>query len=221
MLPHSDPLRTGPAAAPPQPVALILAGGQARRMGGGDKLRQMVGGVSILGRIGRRLAPQAARVLLNANGDLSRFADTQLELLPDPLPGAIGPLAGVLAGLDWAASHAPGVSRVLTVPGDCPFLPADLAARLIETQQRTSQPVVRVCSGGRSHPAIALWPVALRENLRQALTEEKLYKVQAWQNRHGCADAEWPVEPYDPFFNINTPDDLAAANAIAGRWPDA
>lgn len=203
------------------PFALILAGGRARRMGGGDKGLQMVGGRTIFSRIFERIAPQAARITINANGDISRLRDLGLEIIPDTIPDYAGPLAGVLAGLDWMAKTHPGKAHLLTVPCDCPFLPRDLAAKLVAARNQSGLPLACAHSGDFSHPAIALWPVDLREDLRKALRDEQLHKVQLWQRRHGCAEASWPVAPFDPFLNVNHPDDVARANIIAEQWPDA
>jgi molybdopterin-guanine dinucleotide biosynthesis protein A len=202
-------------------LGLILAGGLARRMGGGDKPRTTVGGVTILSRVLERMAPQCTRLVLNANGDPARFADTGLPVIADDVPDFAGPLAGILAGLDWAAAHAPDVETVASVPGDCPFLPRDLVRRLHEARERENMPLACARSGEWRHPVVGLWPVALRADLRRALTEEGLRKIELWTARHGVALADWPAEPVDPFFNVNTPEDAAAAERLAGQYPDA
>ncbi len=188
-------------------VAVLLAGGQATRMGGGDKARLVVGGRTILARTLATIAPQVSAIALNANNDPARFADTGLPVLPDSIPGHPGPLAGILAGLDWAAAQ--GAGWVLSVPGDCPFLPADLVARL--HQARGDADHACAASGGWTHPVIGLWPVHRRDHLRAALLAGQR-KIDSYTGP-GTAHATWPMDPIDPFYNVNTPEDLAKANA--------
>jgi molybdopterin-guanine dinucleotide biosynthesis protein A len=202
-------------------VGLILAGGLARRMGGGDKPRTCIGGATILSRVIERMAPQCTRLILNANGDPARFADTGLLVIADNVPGFAGPLAGILAGLDWAAAHAPDTAYVASVPGDCPFLPHDLVGCLHQARQTQGKPLACAKSGNWRHPVVGLWPVVLRADLRRALTQEGLRKIEIWTARHGVALAEWPADPVDPFFNVNTPEDAAAAGRIAAQHPRA
>ena len=190
-------------------------------MGGGDKPRTSIGGATILSRVLERLKPQCTRLILNANGDPARFADTGLPVIADDVPDFAGPLAGILAGLDWAAAHAPDVAYVASVPGDCPFLPRDLVARLHQARAASGQPLACARSGEWRHPVVGLWPVALRADLRHALTKEDLRKIELWTARHGVALADWPAEPVDPFFNVNTPEDAAAAERLAAQHPDA
>ena len=170
-----------------QTLGLILAGGLARRMGGGDKPLKSIGGVTILDRVIARLKPQCRALLLNANGDPARFAATGLPVVADDVPDFAGPLAGILAGLDWAAARAPDVEYVSSVPGDCPFLPNDLVARLHQARAEAGQPLACAHSGEWRHPVVGLWPVGLRDDLRQALTQEGLRKIEAWTTRHGVA----------------------------------
>jgi molybdopterin-guanine dinucleotide biosynthesis protein A len=200
-------------------LGLVLAGGLARRMGGGDKPLTRIGGATILSRVLERLKPQCTRVVLNANGDPARFADTGLPVIADDVPDFAGPLAGILAGLDWAAAHAPEVAYVASVPGDCPFLPRDLVARLHEAREASGQPLACARSGEWRHPVVGVWPVALRADLRHALTQEDLRKIELWTARHGVALADWPAAPVDPFFNVNTPEDAAAAERLAAQHP--
>ena len=167
-----------------------------------------------------RLKPQCAALILNANGDPARFADTGLAVVPDSIPDFAGPLAGILAGLDWAAKEAPDIADIVSVPGDCPFLPEDLVARLSAARAREAAPLACARSGEWRHPVVGLWPVALRGDLRQALVAEGLRKIEAWTARHGVAVADWPALPVDPFFNINTPEDAAEAERIAARHCD-
>ena len=201
-------------------LGLILAGGLARRMGGGDKPLTRVAGKTILSRVIERMTPQCQRLILNANGDPARFADTGLPVIPDDVPDFAGPLAGLLAGLDWAAVHAPEVAYVASVPGDCPFLPRDLVQRLHEAREKQGMPLACARSGEWRHPVVGVWPVALRDDLRRALTQEDLRKIELWTARHGVALADWPAEPVDPFFNVNTPVDAAAAERLAVQYPD-
>ena len=199
----------------PPTLGLVLAGGLARRMGGGDKALLRIGSATILERVLDRLTPQCSRIILNANGDATRFAFTGLPVVPDDVPDFAGPLAGVLAGLDWAAAHAPDTAWIASVPGDCPFLPRDLVARLHAARAAQGKPLACARSGEWRHPVVGLWPVALRDDLRHALTQEGLHKIEVWTARHGVAIADWPATPVDPFFNVNTPDDAAAADRIA------
>jgi len=204
----------------PPTLGLILAGGLARRMGGGDKARLRIGGQTILQRVLACLGPQCDRVIINANGDPARFADAGVPVVADTIPDFAGPLAGILAGLDWATAHAPQCDWVLSVPGDCPFLPKDLAARLHEARAAAGTSLACARSGDWRHPVVALWPIALREDLRRALVDEGLRKIEIWTARHGVALADWPAAPIDPFFNVNTPEDAARAAALAAQRPD-
>ena len=203
----------------PPTLGLVLAGGLARRMGGGDKARIPVGGVTILARVLERLKSQCSGVIINANGDPARFADTGLAVIADSVPDFAGPLAGILAGLDWAAANAPEIEWLASAPGDCPFLPRDLVTRLHAARATGGTPLACAQSGEWRHPVVALWPVVLRDDLRHALTVEDLRKIEIWTARHGVALADWPAEPVDPFFNVNTPEDAAAAEALAAQHP--
>jgi molybdenum cofactor guanylyltransferase len=204
----------------PPTIGLILAGGLARRMGGGDKARIRIGGATILERVLGRLEPQCSRVVINANGDPARFADTGLPVVADSVPDFAGPLAGILAGLDWAAANVPNLAWLVSVPGDCPFLPKDLLVRLHEARLAAGTPLACARSGEWRHPVVGLWPVALREDLRRALVEDGLRKIELWTERHGVALADWPDTPVDPFFNVNTPEDAARAAEIAKQYQD-
>jgi len=189
---------------------VILAGGLARRMGGGDKSLQMLGGQTILSRVIDRLGPQVSTMALNANGDASRFAAYGLPVLPDPIGEYPGPLAGVLAGLDWAETQ--GANAIVTVAADTPFFPDTLAADLKAAALAKRVPIALAATDGR-HPTFGYWSTALREDLRFAL-EDGVRKVVQWTDTHGAATATFPIEPFDPFFNINTPDDLAHAEGL-------
>jgi molybdopterin-guanine dinucleotide biosynthesis protein A len=201
-------------------LGLVLAGGLARRMGGGDKARIRIGDRTILERVLATFKPQCAGVILNANGDPARFADTGLPVVADSVPDFPGPLAGILAGLDWAAAHAPDIGDMVSVPGDCPFLPGDLVERLAAARHGAGTPLACARSGEWRHPTVALWRVALRHDLRKAVVEEGLRKIESWTARHGVAIADWPDTPVDPFFNVNTPEDVGQAERIAAQQCD-
>jgi len=203
-------------ASEPATCALILAGGLARRMGGGDKTLIRIGEKTILERAIARLRSQCAGLLINANGDVSRFARFGFPVVADDITGFAGPLAGILAGLDWMAANAPAIEWVVSVPGDCPFLPRDLVARLHAARLASELPLACARSGEWRHPVVGLWPVALRHDLRRALGGG-LRKIEAWTQTHGVALAAWPAEPVDPFFNVNTPQDAAEAERMAQR----
>jgi molybdopterin-guanine dinucleotide biosynthesis protein A len=194
---------------------VILAGGLARRMGGGDKGLRDLAGRPILAHILERVRPQVTCLVVNANGDASRFAEFRLPVAPDAVEGNAGPLAGVLTGMEWAARHASVCDLILTVPSDAPFLPRDLVERLERAMIAEGADIACASSGGRTHPPIALWPVSLAEELREAMTREEIRKVDVWTARYKVAVAEWPTEPLDPFFNANKPEDLAAAEEMA------
>jgi molybdopterin-guanine dinucleotide biosynthesis protein A len=196
---------------------LVLAGGLARRMGGGDKALIKIGNETILQRALDRLKPQVSDIVLNANGDPARFSSFGLPVVADSVPDFAGPLAGILAGLDWVAANKPSTEWVVSVPGDCPFLPRDLVAKLHEARTREGKALACAHSGDWRHPVVGLWQVALREDLRRAITVEDLRKIEVWTARHGVALANWPVEPVDPFFNVNTPEDVAKATALAAQ----
>jgi molybdopterin-guanine dinucleotide biosynthesis protein A len=198
---------------------LVLAGGLARRMGGGDKALIRIGNETILQRALARLAPQVSGVVLNANGDPARFAAFGLPVVADSVPDFAGPLAGVLAGLDWVAANRPDIAWVVSVPGDCPFLPRDLVAGLHDARIAEGKPLACAHSGDWRHPVVGLWQVALREDLRHAVTVEDLRKIEVWTARHGVALADWPVDPIDPFFNVNTPEDVERATKLASSLP--
>ncbi|MGL5116542.1 MAG: molybdenum cofactor guanylyltransferase MobA [Beijerinckiaceae bacterium] len=201
-------------------LGVILAGGRATRMGGGDKPMRVVGGKPILERVLRRIGPQVERLVINANGDPERFADYELPVLADEIEDFPGPLAGILAGLDYAAEMTKA-GHVLSVAADCPFLPADLAPRLLAVMQLRQARIAVARSGGWAHPTIALWDVSLRHDLRRALTDEDVRKIDLFTARYPVAEAEWPNLPLDPFFNANAPEDLAVAEEIALRHPAA
>lgn len=196
-------------------IGVILAGGLARRMGGGDKPLIELDGRPILAHVIERLRPQCGALVLNANGDSARFSRFGLPVAADSVEGFAGPLAGVLAGMDYAATQAPGAEFILSAPGDTPFLPHDLVLRLAAARADAKAQIAVASSAGRVHHAVALWPVALREELRRALAEEGARKASAFIARFAKVTIDWPAEPYDPFFNVNRPDDVAIASGMA------
>jgi molybdenum cofactor guanylyltransferase len=195
-------------------VGLLLAGGLSRRMGGGDKTLREIGGKTILDRVIERMRPQVSALVLNANGDPARFAAYGLPVVADGIADFAGPLAGVLAGLDWAAANRPDCAMVASVATDAPFLPEDLVARLAAGVSEAGADLACGASGGQAHPVIGLWPVRLRDDLRHALVDEGIRKVDVWTSRYHLATVEFPVGRIDPFFNANRPDDLAAAERL-------
>jgi molybdopterin-guanine dinucleotide biosynthesis protein A len=196
-------------------LGVVLAGGLARRVGGGDKSLREIGGRTVLARVIARLEPQCESLVINANGDPKRFASFGLPVIADGVKDAPGPLAGILAALDWAAANRPNAAWILSAPADCPFLPGDLVARLSQAVIADNAELAVAASRGQSHPVIGLWSATLREALRQALLAEGLRKVGQWTARRQLATVAWPAEPLDPFFNINTIDDLAEAERLA------
>jgi molybdopterin-guanine dinucleotide biosynthesis protein A len=195
-------------------LAVILAGGLARRMGGGDKCLQLLGGRPILDHVVERLSGQAGQILLNANGDPTRFAAWPLPVAADVVEGFGGPLVGVLTALEWAEHHAPWVTDVISVPADGPFLPRDLATRLIDGRAKGGAQLAQAASGGRANPVVGLWPVILAGALRRAIVEDRIAKVDVWTGRYSTATVAFDDTSIDPFFNANTPADLAAAERL-------
>ena len=197
-------------------AGIILAGGLARRMGGGDKATRRIADRTMFERVKDRLAPQVESMALNANGDPSRFSELGLPVVPDSIADYPGPLAGVLAGMDWAAEE--GATHILSVAADTPFFPTDLGARLAGAITPET-PIALAATpdpkrGMARHPTFGFWPVTLADDLRAALNEG-VRKVVLWTDRHGAATVPFPNDPFDPFFNVNTPDDMATAEALA------
>jgi len=203
-----------------QPLGVILAGGLARRMGGGDKGMLMLDGQTLLARVVERLEPQVAEMALNANGDAVRFTDFGLPVIADSIDGFVGPLAGVLAGLDWAAEQS--ATHIVTAAADTPFFPPDLVPQLLLAAETAQVEIALAATphpqkGMMRQPTFGLWPVALRDDLRSAL-QGGLRKVVQWTDKHNAATAPFLVTKFDPFFNVNTPEDMKMAEAlIAGE----
>lgn len=205
----------------PRTIGVLLAGGLARRMGGGDKPLREIGGRTLLARAVERLAPQCDELIVNANGDPARFAGLGLPVVADTVEGFAGPLAGILAALEWALANRPGAEWLVSIPTDSPFLPRDLVDLLHRARMEAGVPLACARSGEQTHPVVGLWPVSLAADLRHALVVEDMRKIDRWTARHGIAEAAWPTQPYDPFFNANRPEDLAEAEAILARFPGA
>lgn len=201
---------------PVKTVGVILAGGRGARMGGADKALLELNGAPLVAHVIHRLAPQVAALAINAGGDPARFARFALPVLPDPMAGQPGPLAGILAGMHWA--RAQGASHVVSAATDTPFLPADLVTRLGAAATQAGAAIALAESGGRLHPTFGLWPVTLADDLARALAAGTR-KLTAWALGEGAARVAFATLPHDPFFNINTPDDLAAAAHIHAGGP--
>lgn len=195
-------------------VGAILAGGLARRMGGGDKGLIRLGNRAILKHVIERLEPQVNALILNANGDARRFVDLGLPVVPDSVAGLPGPLAGVLAALEWTLARREETRFVVTAAGDSPFLPRDLVMRLMAAMTAEGADLAVAASGGRTHPVFGLWPVAAAAALRRAIVEEDIRKVDRFSARYRVATATFDEEAFDPFFNINAPDDLEEAERL-------
>lgn len=193
---------------------VLLAGGLGRRMGGGDKFLRLLDGRPMLTHVIERARPQVAGLVINANGDPSRFAPYGLPVAADVVEGFVGPLAGILTGLEWARAHAPGCAWVASLATDTPFFPDDLVPRLLESVHAEKADIGCAASGGRTHPVFGLWPVALAPALRRALTSEGVRKIDAWTARYRVSTACFSDEPYDPFFNVNEAADLQQAEAL-------
>lgn len=195
-------------------AGVLLAGGLSRRMGGGDKSLRRLGGRTILERIVAAARPQVGPLVLNANGDPARFAEFGLPVAADVVDGYAGPLAGVLTGLEWARANAPGCAWVASFATDAPFIPGDLVARLAAAVEREGADLACARSDGQDHPVFGLWPVRLADDLRRAMVEEDMRKVDAWTGRYRLAIADFATDPVDPFFNTNRPADLEEAERL-------
>ncbi len=195
-------------------AGVLLAGGKSRRMGGGDKCLRELAGRTLLSRIVDRVRPQVGALMLNANGDPTRFGEFGLPVAADAVAGFAGPLAGVLTGLEWARENAPGAELVASFACDAPFVPADLVARMIDTVAADRADMACARSDGRDHPVFGLWPVRLAAALRRALVDEDIRKVDVWTARYRLVRADFAADPVDPFFNLNSPEDMARAEQL-------
>lgn len=203
--------------APADVAGVLLAGGLARRMGGGDKGMRRLGGRPIMERILARVRPQVTTLLVNANGDPARFEGYGLPVMADVVEGFAGPLAGVLTGLEWAAAQASAGTRfVASFAIDAPFVPLNLVARLRHAVDGEGAEMACAASGGRTHPVFGLWPLELAGELRRAMTDEEMRKIDRWTARYDLVEVDFPTEPFDPFFNINDPGNLAEAERLLG-----
>ncbi|MDX8517706.1 molybdenum cofactor guanylyltransferase MobA [Mesorhizobium dulcispinae] len=199
-------------------AGIILAGGQSRRMGGGDKPLLSLGEGRLIDHVAARLKPQVGTLALNANGDPARFTSLDIPVISDTVPGYAGPLAGILTGLEWAATN-PACRSLVSAAGDTPFFPGDLVERLIAAAKERPGAIAVASSGGRWHPTFALWPLGLSDALHHFLVDEDNRRVSAFMERHSFVQVEFPMieaegRRIDPFFNINTPDDLAQAERL-------
>jgi len=193
-------------------IGVVLAGGQSRRMGGGDKGLLSMGGRSMLAHVVERLGPQVAGLLVNANGDPARFAQLGLPVAADTVEGFVGPLAGVLTGMRWVSRHVPAATHIVTASSDAPLLPLDLVDRLVAAVEGKAKSIALARSAGELHPVIGLWPVDLADDLDAAL-RAGLRKVLHWTDRHGTVPVDFAFarlggRDVDPFFNANTPEEL-------------
>jgi molybdopterin-guanine dinucleotide biosynthesis protein A len=200
--------------ASPAVVGVLLAGGQARRMGGGDKCLRQLGEASILEHVVARARAQVATLVLNANGDPDRFAAFGLPVVADVVEGFAGPLAGVLTGMEWARAQRPDCPWIATMATDTPFYPADLVARMLDAVEAAGAELACAASGGRAHPVFGLWRVRLADELRAAMIEEGIRKVDVWTARHRLVEVPFATDPIDPFFNTNRPEDLTEAERL-------
>ncbi len=194
-------------------VGVLLAGGRAKRMGGGDKGLESLGGRPIMEHIVDRARPQVSALLINANGDPKRFQSFGLPVRADVIEGFAGPLAGVLTGLEWAAGDT-AAGWLASFATDAPFVPVDLVSRLYQAVEKEGADMACAYSGGRAHPVFGLWPVALAGELRSAMIDEDMRKIDKWTARYALARVDFTADPFDPFFNINDPDNLAEAERL-------
>jgi molybdenum cofactor guanylyltransferase len=202
-------------------VGILLAGGLSRRMGGGDKNLLNLGGRPILEHVIERVKPQVSPLILNANGDPDRFRSYNLPVVADVIDGYAGPLAGILTGMEWAAEHAPDCPWLASFPTDAPFLPQNLVRQLLEAVEREDAEMACAISGDRTHPPIAVWPVALRTQLRKAMIDEDMRKIDLWTSRYKIAHVAFDDPDMDPFFNINRAENLEEAERHFDRLEGA
>jgi molybdopterin-guanine dinucleotide biosynthesis protein A len=198
-------------------ACIILAGGLARRMGGGDKPLRPLAGRPLLDHVVDRLRPQAEVLALNANGDPERFRAWRLPVVPDTIKGNPGPLAGILAGLEWTAQFHPTIDDIVTAPGDSPFLPPDLVDKLHAARRSANAEIAVAASHSRRHWVVGLWPVRFAGPLRRAMLDEHLRKVSSFAGLYRCAIADFAAASIDPFANINDEGELRQAELLSLR----
>lgn len=198
-------------------LGVILAGGQSLRMGGGDKCLRHLGGRPILEWVIERVRPQVPDLIINANGDPERFASFHLPVVADVIEGFAGPLAGILTAMEWAATHRPRSRWVASFPSDCPFLPKGLVMRMLGAVEAENGELACVTSSGRAHPVCGLWRVELAGRLRKGIVEDEIRKTDLWTAQRHVVHVTFASEPLDPFFNVNSPEDLVAAERRAAR----
>jgi molybdopterin-guanine dinucleotide biosynthesis protein A len=197
-------------------IGLILAGGQARRMGGADKAFLKLGGETLIARAIARARPQAGEIIINANGDLERFASLGCGVIADRIGGFLGPLAGILGGFEWMRVNRPEARWLASFACDCPFFPADMVERLVAEAQSRGVPIAIAASGERHHPVFAVWSASLPVTSESVLRGEGLRKMDDFVAGFPNTRVVFPSAPIDPFFNINTPDDLVRAQILIG-----
>jgi molybdopterin-guanine dinucleotide biosynthesis protein A len=197
-----------------QIVGVLLSGGQSRRMGGGDKCLKLLGDQTILEHVINRIRPQVGPLILNANGDPERFRPYGLPVVTDVVDGFAGPLAGILTGLRWTEINAPNCDWMLSVPTDAPFVPQNLAISLRQEILARGAHLACAESRGRAHPVVGMWPVALADELEQALVVEDIRKIDRWTSRYHLVEVAFDDAGIDPFFNVNRPENLATAERL-------
>ena len=194
-------------------IGVLLAGGLARRMGGGDKSLLDLGGERILDRVIARARPQVDVLILNANGDPRRFADFGLPIVSDVVGEFAGPLAGILTGMNWAQANVPGAEWIVSFATDAPFLPTDMVERFIAAVDEKKADIVCAVSNKQAHPVFALWPLRLKDELKAAMIDEEMRKIDRWTARYRTAHVNFDYVDgdLDPFFNVNKPENLNEA----------
>ena len=193
-------------------IGAIIAGGQSHRMGGREKAFLELDSKPVILHVIEQFEPQVDQLVINANGEPARFSEFGLEVVPDVFTSLMTPLAGLHAALRFTKSV--DADMLMTVPSDTPFLPFDLAAKLLENTIASGAAIA--ASGGQEHYIIGAWKTELLNDLDLAIAKDHLFRVKDWTRRTSAQRVEWPVEPYDPFFNVNTPEDLRIAEQILG-----
>ncbi len=198
-------------------TCVILAGGLARRMGNIDKAMVELAGQPLLEQVLQRMASQTPSMIINANGDPKRFSRWELPVVADTVSDFPGPLAGILAAMEWTRTNRPESNWIVSVPVDTPFIPRDLIERFSQTITDNKAELSCAKSDGRTHPVVGMWPVALADDLRTALTVDNIRKVDLWTGRFNLVHSEFETNPIDPFFNINRPEDIERAEQVLQR----